>query len=254
MFEPVKHFYAHVDFLALAALSLPPLLQARTRLETPWLVVLLTAFVAAFLMRRNIPLFAIVAAFVVPRYLDSAAGATVTRLADRLHPGLLNAALAVFFAVSVYACCRFNKHDPRQIEIPAGKFPVATVAFMQQQEVTGNALVFFDWAEYCIWKLYPRCPTFLDGRFLSAYSAAIIEDYFEFIYAGPGWRKALEAYPTEIVLIHRGNPVAGKMAELPDWRLAYDAGPALLYLKRGLAAAQTATQPQPSITTPVYFP
>jgi len=231
-FHPLRHAAIHPDFVVLAAVSAAAVALSRARRDPAWLALLAAALAGAFLMRRNIPLFAIVAAFVVPRHLDGRAGRVVDGLAARVRPAALAVLLALFAAGSVAAWALFNKTDPLQIEIPAEKYPLETMAFIEARELSGNAIVFFDWAEYAIWHLYPRCRVFMDGRFLSAYSPRTVKDYFAFLYGGPGWRRALDAYDTDMALLHRGNPAADRMAALPGWRLAHTAGPAVLYLRR----------------------
>jgi len=231
-FHPLRHAAIHPDFVVLAAVSAAAVALSRARRDPAWLALLATALAAAFLMRRNIPLFAIVAAFAVPRHLDGLAGRFVTDLAARMRPAVLALLLALLAGGSLAAWAVFNKRDPLEIEIPADRYPLDTMAYIDAHGLSGNAIVFFDWAEAAIWHLYPRCRVFMDGRFLSAYSQRAVRDYFAFLYGGPGWRRALDAYDTDMVLVHAGNPAAANMAALPGWTRAHAAGPAVLFVRR----------------------
>ena len=233
MFNPIRDFGTHPDFVVLVIITVCVLVFSRRHSDPCGIVILSATLASAFFMRRNIPLFAIVAGSVLPAFLEDAAGVRFSRIITLVRPALLNIVLLALIPFSLYSCTAFNKSSPLQIEIPAGKYPLEIIRFMQRNAVSGNALVFFDWAELAIWKLYPQCRVFLDGRFLSAYSEDTIRDYFQFLYGAPEWDRAIDAYPTDIVLVHAGNPVVPLIARRPDWRLAFAAGPARLYLKYG---------------------
>ena len=182
-------------------------------LRVRWAVmaVFLLALVAAFVLRRNIPLFALVAGLTCAPYLDDAFGSHIDRLIGRVPLLLQAAAPALLIPVFILYAIRFNKQRPLQIEIPPRKFPVHTMRLLHEQDISGNAIIFFDWAEYSIWHLYPRVRVFMDGRFRSAYSPAVINDYLDFIYGGEGWQEVLRKYDTDIVWIHPGNPAFSKI-------------------------------------------
>ena len=237
-FNPAAHFADHADFVCLAVLVCAAALVhwRRNRTGIAWLLVLFVSLLAAFVMRRNIPLFAIAAAMIVPPYLEELAGSHLQRLSDRTPAAARAAFLLVLILVSGWFALGARKQDARQIEIEAHCFPVRAVAFMKANAVSGNVLVFFDWAEYCIWHLYPSCRVFMDGRFRSAYSEETIDDYFDFLYRGPRGRTALSEYPTDIVLLHRENPAHAVMRLARDWRLAFESRTAVLFVAKDVHA------------------
>ena len=229
--HPVRHFSDHVDFMALALLTLAATVCSKRRKDPTWTILLAVAFAAAVFMRRNIPLFAMVAAFAGATHVESVAAEPLGRLAGRVPKRVAQAALALFAALCLFFAASFDKVAPLQIEIPRGKYPLRAVRLLRANDIRGNALVFFDWAEMCIWRLHPDCRVFLDGRFRSAYSVDTIDVYFRFIYGEPGWERALTEYPTDIVLVHRGNPASTNMRSLPGWQLVHESGLSLLFLK-----------------------
>jgi len=230
-FNPVAHFYDHVDFMVLVVLTAVALVLTKRRRDFSDVAVLILAAVSAFGMRRNIPLFAITAGIIATPYVDSVARDAIVRLRERFHPAVLAGVLAGFTVLCAGYGFRINKHAPLEIEIPPERFPVETVAFMKEHHIEGNAIVFFDWAEYCIWHLYPGCRVFVDGRFLSAYDEQTLDDYLNFLYLGENWDTALKDYPTDIVLLHPDNPASELMAYQDDWTLAYRTDIAVLFLK-----------------------
>lgn len=222
----------HPDFIALSLFAFIAVRLSKRPKDITWLGILFILFSSAVIMRRNIPLFAITAGFVAPQYIEDTAGEPLKRLTGRFSKHVLGAILVIFIAVSTRYTLFFNKTNPLEIEVPQDSFPVSAISFMKENDISGNALVFFDWAEYCIWKLYPDCKVFLDGRFLSAYSLKTIRDYFDFLYLNKDWENALKDYPTDIIIIHRLNPVYERMLSRPDWILILKDDIAALFLKK----------------------
>jgi len=233
-FSPIRHWNVHPDFIGLAIVVCCAYPFSRTRKDVAWTTLLYLSLVAAIVLRRNIPLFAIVAGFTAGRHLDSMAGKVIDRLSGRLPHGVWAVVLALFIPFSVYTATTFSKNHPHQIEIKPEDYPLRTVAFMKEYGLSGNVFVFFDWAEYCTWHLYPECRVFMDGRFRSAYSEQAVEDYLAGLYGGEGWERILTAYPTDMALVHYGNPIARLLGRRRDWQLIHSDGPAMLYVKRSV--------------------
>lgn len=232
-FDPRLHALDHVDFMALVLLCAGCGIAARARGGIAGAVVLVLVLIGALTLRRNIPLFALTAGCVAGPWLARVCVQPVCDFVARLPRAVPIAVCAVLAALSLVYAARVNKHAPLHIEIPTDRFPVAVIDFMRANEIRGEALVFFDWAEYAIWHLYPRCRVFLDGRFRSAYSPQTIEDYFAFLYGAPQGERALTHYATDIVLVHRGNPAYARMQARAGWDEVFGDEIAALFLKRG---------------------
>jgi hypothetical protein len=231
-FNKLGYLAIHPDFVVLAVISFGAVLFSRCHKDFTWIGILATSFVSAIILRRNIPLFAITAAFIVPEHINAIAAEPLRKLGAAVSKRVIIGALALFMIVSACYALYFNKSNPFEIEVPQDRFPSGIVHFMKDNKLSGNALVFFDWAEYSIWQLYPDCRQFLDGRFSDAYDKQTIEDYFNFIYCGPTWENALKDYPTDIVLIHRGNAVYDKMIRRDDWLLVCEDNLAALFIRK----------------------
>ncbi len=252
-------FAEHADFVVLSVIVFGGLVFTRIRRDPAGMALLVISFLAALMMRRNIPLFALVAGFVAVRHVDSVVGERLSRLAARVPDRVLVVLAALFILLSVFYTVTFNKTNPLQIEVARDRVPVELVVFLETNQIQGNALIFFDWAEYGIRHLYPNCRVFLDGRFTDAYDIATVNDYFNFLYAGKGWETALQRYPTDIVLIHRKLPVYAAMTALPGWQLVAETDLAGLFLKtdvhaRTVAQIRTRELRLKAIPGPVYFP
>lgn len=252
-------FAEHADFVVLALIVFGSLIFTKIRRDPVGVALLVISFIAALLMRRNIPLFALVAGFVSVRHVDSVVGERLSLLAARVPDRALAVLAALFILLSVFYTGTFNKTNPLQIEVARDRVPVELVAFLETNKIKGNALIFFDWAEYGIRHLYPNCQVFLDGRFTDAYDIATVNDFFNFLYAGNGWETALQRYPTDMVLIHRQLPVYAAMAALPGWQLVAETDLASLFLKidvhaRTVEQIRTRELRLKAIPSPVYFP
>ncbi len=229
----IKNFHEHVDFLVLVTITAACLVAARKQTDISEIAVLSLAALAAFFMRRNIPLFAITTGILCFRHVSSVAGESVQNIYRKMHPALISTFLAIFSILSMFYATTFNKTAPLQIEVDRNKFPVSAVEFIKDNEIDGNAIVFFDWAQFAIWHLYPETRVFTDGRFLSAYSSRTVKDYLDFIYArNVWWKDALEEYPTDIVLIHTGNEAFTEMQKLEDWDMVYRDKLAAIFVKQ----------------------
>lgn len=231
-FSPIRHGATHLDFVFLALTVGCAYPFSKTRKDVTWTALLYLSLVAAIVLRRNIPLFAIVAGFAAGPHIQGMGGPMLDRLAARVPRGVWALLLGLFIPFSLYSAATFNKRAPLEIEVAEADYPLRAVAFMKAQQLRGNVFVFFDWAEYCIWHLYPDCRVFMDGRFLSAYGKPVVTDYLAGLYGGPDWERVLTAYPTDMALVHYGNPIARHLAARPDWQLVYGDGPAVLFVKR----------------------
>lgn len=256
-FNPLTDSVTHIDFVVLALISALCLLFSTRKRNSTWLSLLSISFVAALLLKRNIPIFAITAAFVVPEHAFSVAGRFLNSLQERFSKPLTASVLAVAICASGWYAWNFNKTNPLQIEVPADRFPVDIVAMMKSRGFTGNLLAYFDWAEYCIWHLNPGCRVFLDGRFNDAYRNETIDDYVAFLRMNPGWQKALKAYPVDMVLIRTDLPVCAGMAADKDWTAYCSNNIACLFIRKDkIDSVIPGNRQPPVLQSPkeAYFP
>jgi hypothetical protein len=110
------------------------------------------------------------------------------------------------------------------------QFPIGAVDFLKRNQVSGNLLLPFDWGEYAIWHLYPRCRVSIDGRYTTAYPRRAIEASQHFFAGSPGWEESLR--DATIVLVNRGQPNALSLFAMPEWAYVYSDPTALLYVRR----------------------
>lgn len=233
------------DFKALAVVVIISAIISR-RPRNAWLLGLtIICGVASIKNNRHMPFFAIAAAFFLPEHLSGA----MERLHDPFggftgkdqHPlALLYLAvsLCILAAIPIYRGC-----SAISLYVPHDQYPVAAVRWMKEQRIEGNCAVFFNWGEYLIWHLSGDSRVSIDGRYETVYPVRVIDDNFDFFFAGKEWRNLLDRYPTETVLVHPLNPVAPLISKLPDWALVFGSDTALLFVKKRKFPALAARPP-----------
>jgi hypothetical protein len=231
-FNPLTQLSIHIDFVILACIAVFTVLISIRKCSGFGLLILILSLIVAIGMRRNIPLFAIVAALVATRHVDEALGRQIDGIVEKMPSRVIVMLLIMATAISGVYVVRANRTTPLGIVVPRDQFPIEAMAFLERNAVHANALVFFDWAEYAIWKLYPNCHVFLDGRFRSAYSEEAIQTYLNFIYANTNPLAALNTYPTDLVFVHVNNPCTALMRGLAGWEVAYEDAMAVIFVKR----------------------
>jgi len=231
-FNPLTNFSDHVDFMALVVITTIGVIISFRKMSKFSILMLVLAFLAAISMRRNIPLFAIVAGITATGAIGNSFGKEINNILTGCNkPFIILVLLSVAISSGLFFV-KNNKNAPLQIVIPRDQFPIEAIEFLEKNKVEANAIVFFDWAEECIWKLFPRIRVFLDGRFKSAYSEKTINAYLSFIYATDNYLSAINDYPTDMVFVHINNPCTEFMRKQQGWQIIYQDHMAVIFVKR----------------------
>jgi hypothetical protein len=225
------------SMLVFAALLLAAVgLGARRWRRTRWFesgLVMMWGF-AALRSARHIPWFAVVAAPVV-------ASACADWWRERAEQAPARSALRILWEVSqdlgrrarptawlpVLGTLALVAVLPRTglADFPGARFPVEAVA-RNVDELTGShvppprVLAPDQWADYLIYRLYPRARVFFDGR-SDFYGAAAGEDYRTLLGAGPGWPQVMARYGFSVALLPRDWPLGRILEREPGWRVVY---------------------------------
>lgn len=213
-------------------------LRRNSWLQWEWVLTLLTAFLA-FRHQRHTPLFAIAAAPLMAHGLErilhwmeglhKEGRAVAQRPATRwtLTVGILIlAGLQWLWLGKAHIESRF------QLVVSPLEYPTQAADFMVRNGIQGNMAVPFDWGEYLIWKLYPGSRVSIDGRYTTAYPDEVIEDTWEWMKGGRGWKRLLEHYPTEIAVTYRGHPVSPLLRRDGKWVYIYSDPVSFIFIKK----------------------
>jgi hypothetical protein len=205
---------------ALLLLTAVSLVTQADRFEA--LLVLVWGFLA-LRSARHIPFFAIAAAPVVA----SAAAAYWARLArefgrrPRASVWLpLSAAVVIMAAPAV--------------GFPDAVFPVRAVernlAQLAPPSAMPRVLTSDQWADYLIFRLYPRERVFFDGR-SDFFGPAIGSDYRKLLACESPWRQLLDRYHFELALLPRDWALSTALDTEPGWRKVYQDSVAVLFAR-----------------------
>jgi hypothetical protein len=223
--------------LLLAAVAMAP---RADRFEAA--LVLIWGF-AALRSARHVPFFAIAAAPVVAggcaAWWEQVAARTPARHAARIvwqmgrdlarHPRAslwlpVSAAMLLLAAPSA--------------GFPDSVFPVQAVERNLARLAPGSAmpriLTSDQWADYLIFRLYPRQRVFFDGR-SDFYGPALGADYRKLMAGERGWRDVAERYRFDLALLPYDWPLSVALEREAGWHRVYQDRVGVLYARSGSA-------------------
>jgi hypothetical protein len=232
------HLPVQLLALATAVCAVPWVAARRLRsARVDWrLVFLVLAAAAALRHQRHSVLFAILAAPVL-----QAAAEDVRRTLVRRYPALvprppvaaaIGVGALVVVTIQLTAVTLRYARDGLAIRYERAEFPVDAIEFLRAHGVRGNMAVQFEWGGYALMHLGGAARVFLDGRYEAAYPPPVIDDYFAFVEAAPGWTRVLDAYPTQVVVLDRSAPVIPLLDARPDLVRVHADPTAIVYLRR----------------------
>ena len=212
--------WAFVALLLLFLLTLPWVQRWRT---DAWLaVVALGAAVLALRHQRHTPLFAVCVAAPLAAHLDALARGALTQpfgSLSRAAQRLLGAGLVVLVAALAWGTVARWQRDGLTLVFAPRDYPVGAVHALADTAVPLRLALPLEWGEYALWFLAPRVTVSLDGRFATVYPESVVQDNFDFFTGAPGWRRLLEHYPTDAVLLPADWP--NPIRQLTGWQRAY---------------------------------
>lgn len=126
-------------------------------------------------------------------------------------------------------------------EIDTAMNPYAVAEFLKSASLQGNLFNEYDWGGYLIWKLYPDCKFFIDGR---NFNRAVLEDYLKILKASleeengvPEYKQILERYRIDYV-VQPNQMKSGLVQKImkylltePGWQPIYLDGQAFVLAK-----------------------
>jgi hypothetical protein len=136
-----------------------------------------------------------------------------------------------------------SAHWPK--DFPAQKFPVSMVTRHQDLLRESRTLTMDQWADYLIFRSYPRQRVYIDGR-SDFFGETIGKEYVDLMGGQENWQKILEARGFTAALIPRQWALASLMRTRPEWRLLESDELALLFVRRGIGPGAAPVQDQES--------
>ena len=179
---------------------------------------------------RNVPFFALVATPILARHLWTRLAPHVTAtgsvLRDRRDNGIEqgNVVISVLLLVVmpiVAAGVRLRNSVRMQSLVEARDFPRAAVDFINDRNLTQPIYNEYHWGGYLIWQLYPRYRVFMDGR-ADVYGDELINDFFRMHDGAKDWRKLLDHYSIQSVLVSPNTAIASLLREDKGWTNVFE--------------------------------
>jgi hypothetical protein len=159
--------------------------------------------------------------------------ATLGSLAADLSPAVRRTSVwpAVLLALVAFRLVPFPHFD----DFPAELFPKAMVE-QHAARLEGARLFTKDqWADYLIYRCWPRVSTFFDGR-SDFFGRAIVEEYLEIFEGRRRWQELIEKHRFDTALLPVGSSLANLLTLSPGWEIAAQDEQAVLFVRR---AAET---------------
>ncbi|QXE90872.1 hypothetical protein KP001_21260 [Geomonas subterranea] len=98
--------------------------------------------------------------------------------------------------------------------------PVDACEFVLRTGIKGRVFNSDEFGDYLIYRGYPDCRVFIDGR-LDMYGARRLREYNEIIAFRPGWDQVLERYGITWIMFEADSDFARFLQQRSEWRLVY---------------------------------
>lgn len=203
-------------------------------------VMIFVAFAAFSLYaRRNIPLFAIVAAPLLAGQFSAlpplqgrlgglAAGparilarwnASVALMDPLLAKGLWPA--LVTGGLSILAISQWQAGlAPLDTAFHAQHQPVGAVQYLKSNPPVGNGFNELRWGGYLLHELWPAQRVFIDGQ-TDFYGEALTREYLDVVELAEGWQDVLARHGVQWVIYATDSGLSRRLAGTPGWQTAY---------------------------------
>lgn len=232
--EQMMHFMA---LLFLGLIMVAPLLEKRQIVEALWIVFLAYC---SLISVRHAPIYMIVATPIIAVQLSHYWRRWSSARGRRSIPGILDdlaaqlrvnfrfpTLLTPVFLVAIGMCGWMHWPTDFSPEF----FPVRMVSRHADALASSRVFTFDQWADYLIYRNYPRQRVFLDGRH-QYYGEKIVRDYLKLRSGDPAWKNLAAKYRFDLALCSPDTPLATLMKSDPQWRIVEDDGVAILFAKK----------------------
>jgi hypothetical protein len=212
---------------------------------TPALIALLWTHLA-LLSARNIPLFMIVVAPMAARWLQDVIErlrvtryigivfATICEICEELKPmeklprayllsGVSFLLMAVLFAAGARGF---------EAQFDPDSFPIQAIPLVERSSAQ-RIFTYDQWADYLIYRLYPKKPVFMDGR-SDFFGISMVTATQHILAAQFDWKIQLRRFGVDMILVRPDAPVSEVLKMSPDWAIRFDDGKVLVFEARSL--------------------
>jgi hypothetical protein len=225
--NPASPGWDHAAFFFCVALAALAFVFSRRHRQLWEIAVIILLAAMALRSVRNTPLFCIAALAFVPPHLAGVLDRfrnqfrRLTELGRHPAGQKISATLLLLASAGMaVATLTLHKQHAWTMEVPRPQYPVTAVEFIQQHELHGNLLVFFDWGEMCLWEL-PDSRVSIDGRLDTCYPLEVITAHWKFYNAELFDNAALDVNRADFALLPSKLAGALTLAKQYGWQAVY---------------------------------
>jgi len=222
-------------FLAMMLLSAAALAATERPIRPAEILVLLVFNAMALFAARNVALYALVAAPVLVRHLDSAISrvswpATRGGEIPERYSRRINVLLFLILLIPAVLKVMLPLSSDTNEDAIEGAFPSAAVTFLRASDMPGPIFNSYNWGAYIIWELYPRYLSFVDGR-TDLFNDEILEQYLQVWRGEVGWESLLDRWGIATVLVEPDSPIRFRLQASADWMNVYEDAQAVIFAR-----------------------
>lgn len=188
-------------------------------------LLLVSGFLAlALTAGRNIAIFALLSAPSIAAHLDAAfAPSASVRWGGEVPPRLarrLNWVLLLLFVVAAGAKAAIPLSQAANLRALEERFPMGAIAYIRQQEPPGPLFNSYNWGSLILWELYPRYPSFVDGR-TDLFDDEVLQEYLDAWRGDPSWEDLFRAWGIRLALVEPQAPIRWQLLRA-GWNQVYE--------------------------------
>ena len=122
---------------------------------------------------------------------------------------------------------------------PSPIFPSGALKWLQNNSFEGNILPVFQWGQYFIWTMHPKCKVAIDGRYETVYEDLAQKEYFDFSHGKKKWKVFLDKYSHDALVLVPASRTYFLILQEPGWKMVYsDQGSALFLRENAITKDQ----------------
>lgn len=118
------------------------------------------------------------------------------------------------------------------IVVAPSAYPVGSLEFIKQNNITGNLATLFDWGSYAFWKLYPQCKILIDGRYEEVYPDYIYNEAVQFSEHLNDPLRPIRNYHTDILVLSKQKYTISDISIFAGWKPVYEDMVSVLFLPK----------------------
>jgi hypothetical protein len=214
-------------FVALVAVGV-----ALRRQPLPVLLLGTLTALAAGVSNRNMPLFGVIAVFILGRSLMPVLTPLVRRLSlVRKFDAPPVAAGGWFWAAAVpVLLAGAVRMQPTLLDLrfDFSRYPTAAVQYLANHHCPDNLFVRETWSSYLLWAMSDR-KLFFDAK--GGFSREAAEGHSALVKPKAGWRGVADRNGLSTFLLERGSPLAVVLSEADGWRRQYSDSLAEIFVR-----------------------